>query len=175
VDLHATVLDLLGLPSTAPHSRSFLPVLLGQRSTHRDLAVYGYAGARIGVTNGEWTLLRDHDPRLGPAHWYSLQVGQLDYRSQPARLNRPTVFPDLVAGHFIPGVQTPHWRMPARSSDVQHLPPLREDLLYHVSDTEQLQDLRAVRPGEVRRLEDELRAHMSRLGVPEEQFARLRL
>lgn len=175
VDLHATVLDLLGLSSPAPHSRSFLPVLLGQRSTHRDLAVYGYANARVGVTNGEWTLLRDHDPELGAAHWYSLQVGQLDYRSQPARQNRPTVFPDLVAGQFIPGVRTPHWRMPARSGDIRHLPPRREDLLYRADDAEQLRDLRAEHPGEVRRLEDELRAYMLHLGAPEEQFARLRL
>ncbi|ACO47926.1 putative sulfatase (plasmid) [Deinococcus deserti VCD115] len=175
VDLHATVLDLLNLPGTGPHSRSFLPVLLGQRTDHRDLAVYGYANARVGVTNGEWTLLRDHDPRLGPAHWYSLQVGHLDARSYPARHTRPTVFPDLVAGQFIPGVQTAHWRMPAQSDDLRHLTLPREDLLYHAADLGQQQNLRVEHPREMRRLEEQLRAHMTQLGVPQEQFARLRL
>lgn len=175
VDLHATVLDLLGLSSKAAHSRSFLPVLLGKTDVHRELAVFGYANARVGVTDGQWTLLRDHDPQRGPAQWYSLQVGQLDTRSYPARRERPIAFPDLTPGHFIPGVTTPHWRMPARSSDITNLHAPRADLLYQARDLAQERDLRDTHPEQVRSLEERLRTHMTTLGVPEEQFARLRL
>ncbi|AWN23124.1 sulfatase [Deinococcus irradiatisoli] len=176
VDVQATALELLGLSGGGPHSRSFLDVVLGQRETHRGLAVTGYANQRVAVTSGGWTLLRDHDPQAAPAHWYSLQVGQLDARSYPARTRRPTHFPGLVAGHFIPGVDTPQWRMPVRSGDVLGLSAPREDLLYHTArDPEQGINLAASQPDERRRLEEQLRQHMQALGVPDEQYARLRL
>ncbi|PYE54618.1 sulfatase [Deinococcus yavapaiensis] len=176
IDLYATVLDALGVPLRSAHSRSLLPLVLGETDAHRDLAVYGYANQRVGVTDGTWTLLRDQDPSAAPPHWYSLQVGHLDARSTGARRQRPTEFPDLEAGRFIPGVTTPHWKMPVRAYDVTHLGPPRPDLLYHTAlDPLQERDLTAAEPAELRRLEDRLRVHMHALGVPDEQYARLRL
>ena len=176
VDLYATVLDLFGVRHNSPHSRSFLALVTGHQTVHRSHAVYGYSNLRVGITDGEWTLLRDHDPAAAPAHWYSLQVGQLDTRSPAARLKRPHHFPDLQAGRYIPGLNTLHWKMPARSGDLLNLHPPRPDLLYHtVQDPEQLQDLSGQQPEQVKRLESLLRAHMQDLGVPPEQYVRLRI
>jgi len=179
VDLYATVLDLLGAPpagSGTVHSRSFAPVLRGEAAGHRDHAVYGYSGQRVGLTTPEWTLLRDHDPALAPAYWYTHQVEHLDTRSFPARRRRAFEFPDLEAGRFLPGVSTPVWRMPAGSGELTHLGPPRPDLLYHnPTDPGQERDLTATRPAVVRELERLLGDHARGLGAPIEQLARLRL
>lgn len=179
VDLHATVLDLLGVEvpeREGVHSRSFAPVLRGVRDAHRDEAVYGYSNLMAGITAGGWTLLRDHDPSRAGAFWYSHQLEHLDARSAGARRHRPLEFPDAVAGRFLPGVRTPVWRTPARSGDVLRWAGPRPDLLYcDAEDPGQERDLAAERPDKVRELEDRLREHARSLGAPEEQFARLRL
>jgi arylsulfatase A-like enzyme len=177
VDLHATVLDLLGLERPArTHSRSLAPLLRGEAEEHRPHAVYGYASMRVGVTSGGWTLLRDQDPAAAPAHWYTHQVEHMNTRSAGARRRRPFEFPDLKAGRFIPGLETPVWRMPAGSHEVANLAPPRPDLLYHnPTDPGQERDLAAERPEVVRELERVLREHARSLWAPEEQLARLRL
>jgi arylsulfatase A-like enzyme len=177
VDLYPTILEWLGVPSEPRpwhHGSSFAPVLRGEAGA-RNGAVYGYSNARVGITVGEWTLLRDHDPRAAPALWYTHQVEHLNARSSAARHRRPLQF-DLTAGQFIPGLGTPVWQMPAESFEVKNLGAPRADLLYHnASDPEQLRDLALERPDLVGHLEDALRAHMTRLQVPDAQFARLRL
>lgn len=177
VDLYATVLELLGLePPTASHSRSFAPVLRGERPTHRDYAVYGYNNARVGLTTPEYTLLRDHHPSAAPALVYTHQIEQMNRRSYAARLEREFEFPELEAGHFIPGLRTPVWKMPAGAWEVRNLHPPRPDLLYHnPTDPAQEKDLAAEAPEKVRELEGLLRQRMRQLQVPQEQYARLRL
>lgn len=176
VDLYATVLELLGLEAPeGSHSHSFVPVLEG-KDRHRGFAVYGYNNQRVGLSTPEWTLLRDQDPAAAPAYVYSHQVGQLNQRSAGARHRRDFELLGLEAGRFLPGVSTPVWRMPSGAWDVLNLHPPRPDLLYHnPSDPEQERNLAADRPAKVAELEALLRGHMRRLGVPEEQYARLRL
>jgi arylsulfatase A-like enzyme len=179
VDLYATVLDLLGvLPPEREyvHSRSFEPVLRGRRDAHRDRAVFGYASERAGITAGGWTLLRDQDPHLAPAHWYTHEVAHVNTRSVPARHNRAFEYPDLEAGRFIPGLATPVWRMPAGSYGVRNLQPPRPDLLYdNAPDSDQQRNLASERPDKVAELESLLREHARALQAPEEQLRRLRL
>lgn len=117
VDLYAAVLDLLGAPVPAGahiHSRSFAPVLLGERSDHRSYAVYGYNNQSVGCSADGWTLLRDQDRTLSPAYWYTHHVDQLTGRSVGMRRQRPHSYPDIVAGHFLPGVAMPVWRTPTQ-------------------------------------------------------------
>jgi len=176
VDVHATLLDVLGIRHEGPHARSLLPLLGGERETHRTHATFAYANARVGITDGNWTLLRDHEPSAAAAHQYSLQIGQLDTRSYAARFQRPTSHPDITPGHFIPGVATPQWRIPDASANAPRLHAARKDLLYHVAaDPKQQRDLLHEHPEQARRLEELLRAHMTSLGVPTEQYDRLRL
>jgi arylsulfatase A-like enzyme len=178
LDLYPTILEWLGLhhePRPWQHGSSFAGSLHGHASNSRPRAVYGYSNLRVGITQGEWTLLRDHDPSAAPAYWYSHGVEHLNTRSFAARKNRPLEF-DLAPGTFIPGLETPVWRLSAGSHEVRNLGAPRADLLYHnPSDPRQERDLSLERPDVARQLEDGLREHMRQLQVPDEQFARLRL
>lgn len=175
VDLYATVLELLGpkVPQTETvHSRSLLPLLLGNTAEHRDHAVYGYCGERVGIVADGWTLLRDHDPAAGSASWYSAHTDQLFSRSFAMRYERPELPATWEAGRFLPGVRQPVWRLPAP----ERAQPPRADLLFHTAtDPEQKRDLAAQEPERAAELEHRLREHMQRLAVPEALFARLRL
>ncbi|MCZ7545022.1 MAG: sulfatase-like hydrolase/transferase [Anaerolineae bacterium] len=174
LDLYATVLDLLGVGAPQRpyiHSRSFAPVLTGEAERHRDCAVYGYAGQRVGVTTDQWTLLREHDPQAAPAHAYTHQVEHLAGFGWPRRRERALTFPDLEAGRFIPGVDMPVWRMPAHSGGLP-----RADLLFHnPTDPGQERNMAPTQPVVVKQLEGILREHARALAVPEEQLRRLRL
>jgi hypothetical protein len=174
-DLYATVLELLGLgrPEMEPgHSRSLVSLLLGNTAEHRKYAVYGYCGERVGIVADGWTLLREHELAAGPAFWYSAHTDQLFSRSFSMRYERPQPPETWEAGRFLPGVRQPVWRLPAPD----RAQPARADLLFHsATDPGQTRELAAQEPGRVAALEAQLRAHMQRLAVPEEQFARLRL
>jgi hypothetical protein len=179
VDLYATVLELLGVAPAAGaqiHSRSFAPLSTGKSDAHRDYAVYGYASDRIGITRGEWTLLRDHDPAAAPACWYSHHAQQLNSRGWGARKDRSFDFPALAAGRYLPGVDAPVWRMPAAPGRIGQLPPPRDDLLFHnPSDPRQDKNAAAENPDVVRDLAATLKQHAESVGAPEEQLKRLRL
>jgi hypothetical protein len=179
VDLYATMLELLGAnePTSANiHSRSFAPVLLGQRNTHRDHAVYAYNNRSVGVTNGDWTLLRDHDATITPAYWYTHQIDQLHGRSVWMRSNRPHTYEGLEAGRFLTGVEMPVWRTPSWQGERPTPKPPRPDLLFHThSDLAQAHDLANERPDMIEQLVGVLREHARTVGAPAEQLARLRL
>lgn len=181
IDLYATVLELLGLEPPRGrnvHSRSFAPVVLGHAETHRDHAIYAYSSERIGITAGEWTLLRDQDSNAAPAYWYTHQVQHLGGRGRGHRRReeRDVAFPDLEAGRFLPGVETPVWRMRRRGFAPKRMTEPRPDLLFHnPSDPGQERDLSAERPDMVRALEDVLRDHARSVAAPDEQLRRLRL
>jgi arylsulfatase A-like enzyme len=177
VDLHATVLDLLGItPPQAEHihSRSFAPCLTSDAPSARDYAVYGYNNRLLGITAGDWTLLRDHS-NAAPDYLYTNQVDHLNGWSLAIRKGRRHTmndYADLEAGRFIPGVTMPVWKMKRKGET----PPSREDLLYNnVTDPQQARNVALENPMQLHQLEDVLRHHMTELRVPEEQFARLRL
>jgi arylsulfatase A-like enzyme len=179
IDLYATVVELLGgePPRTENvHSRSFAPVLLDQTDTHRDSAVYAYYNQRIGLTAGEWTLLRYHDPDAAPPLIYTQQVEQTAGNGYDLRERRRLEFEDLEPGRFIPGVETPVWRRQLRYDTVRHYGGTREDLLFHnLSDPNQTHNLAAERPDMVESMVAKLRAHAQAVKAPEEQFKRLHL
>jgi len=178
VDLYATALELLGVEAARgvpSHSRSFAPVLRGETATHRPYAVYGYNNKRIGITAGQWTLLRDHDADRAPPALYTHNVQQGLAFGMGQREQRPLSFPDIVAGRFIRGVDTPVWRITWPQDWARDQPP-RGDLLFHnPSDPEQERSVAHERRDEVRRLETLLREHAVALGAPDEALARLHL
>jgi arylsulfatase A-like enzyme len=178
VDLYATVLELLGVEqpmSEHIHSRSFAPVLRGEANIHRDYAVYGYNNKRVGITAGEWTLLRFHDPDAAPPALYTHNVQQGLSFGMGQRDHRALSFPDLTAGQFIPGVDTPTWRMTWPQDWARDQAP-RDDLLFHnPSDSGQEHSLVDQHPDELRRLAHILSTHANALGAPEEARRRLRL
>jgi hypothetical protein len=179
LDLYATALELLGLevPSEAfIHSRSFAPVLLARAErAHREVAVYGYTQQRIGVTSGEWTLLRCHDPDAAPAVRYTHQIEQTYGSGFWLRHQRRFDFEDLDAGRFMPGARMPVWRMPYRHDPARDV-ALREDLLFNNrSDPGQERSVAHEHSDVVRWLEGLVRGQAHAVQAPEDQFRRLQL
>jgi arylsulfatase A-like enzyme len=167
VDVYATVLEALDAQSSAPHSRSLLPLLRGQASTHREVALYGYWGDAVNLTDGRHTYLRS--PQAEGVCAYSTMM----MRIRQAAL-APTMRPDAVAGSFLPYTDGPVWRLPGPP---EHRPvqPNR-DLLFDIErDPWQEHDLHDCEPSLVARLERALAAALMELNAPEEQFARLGL
>lgn len=179
VDLYATVLQLLGVPapqSPTIHSRSFAPVLLGQADTHRDHVMYGYNNQSIGVTAGDWTLLRDHDGRAAQPYAYTHQVDQVLGRSVGMRSSRPHAYPNIQAGNFLAGVNMPVWRTPTYIKPPTNPRTPRPDLLFHrPSDPCQERNLAEQRPEVVAQLVSIVRGHAEAVAAPAEQHVRLRL
>jgi hypothetical protein len=173
------VLDLLGVAvpdGPQIQSRSFAPLLRGERATHRESALYAYNNRRIGVTDGEWTLLRFHDAAAAPAAIYTHNVQQGLGFGMNQRRERPMVVPTIEAGQFIPGLEMPVWRVPLPVDYAAERPPPNDDLLFHTAaDPEQLHDLAATRPDQLRRLEELLRERAMAANAPDEQLRRLRI
>jgi arylsulfatase A-like enzyme len=179
VDLYATVLELLDVPiptTSNIHSRSFAPVLLGVRDTHRDYVVYGYNNQAIGVTTGKWTLLRDHDGHLAVPYVYTHQVDQVLNRSLWMRKERPQRYPQLEAGYFLPGVDMPVWKTPTSVHHPRVPRTARPDLLFNNTvDPDQEQNVALDRADVVSRLATIVQQHTEAMGVPVEQRRRLRI
>jgi hypothetical protein len=97
VDVNATVRDLLDCRAAAPHGRSLLPLIRGETEQHRDWVLYGTFGTGAVLSTPEWTLAQGLNGSE-PLHWYSTTALR--------------VAPTMTAGHFIPGVNVPQWRVP---------------------------------------------------------------
>lgn len=179
VDLYATVLDLLG--AEAPrgeqiHSRSLAPLLRGETARHRDHALWAYNNRRVGVTTGDWTLLRFHRPDAAPAAIYTHDVQQGLGFGMGQRERRHLAFPGITAGRHIPGVETPVWRAELPIDHARMRPPPLDDLLFHnPTDPEQEHDRAAAQPGVVSDLAALMREHALAIGAPREQLLRLGL
>jgi hypothetical protein len=178
VDLHATILELFGNRAQRPatHSRSFAATLDDPSRDHRGLAITGYNNERMAISDGEWTLLRTHDPAAAPPYQYTQQIEQVNNFGLSMReFWRRDDFAGIEAGHFIPGAGMPVWRMLKESDEDwdEDQPP--GDLLFHADDAQQLVDRSATEPAVVARLEAALAGHIIEIGAPDEQLTRLRL
>ncbi len=101
VDVNATVRELTGAAEVdGPHGRSLLPLLRGETAHHRDYTLYGIHGAGATLSTAEWTLAQGANGGVWP--WYSTTGLR--------------VSPEMTAGHFIPGVAIPQWRVPGPSA-----------------------------------------------------------
>jgi hypothetical protein len=157
-------------------SRSFLPVLRGHTDNHRDSALYAYNNQRVGLTSGEWTLLRYHDPDAAPPLIYTQQIEQTAGFGYHRRQQRRLDFADIEPGRFLPGINTPVWRRQLGHDAVRHPTEPRDDLLFHnPSDPGQLYNLAAQRPDILQQMVEKLRARAQTVHAPDEQFARLHL
>ena len=59
VDLHATIADFFGVSADhATHGRSLLPLIEDEATSIRELALFGYWGGHVGITDGHHRYLR---------------------------------------------------------------------------------------------------------------------
>lgn len=156
VDLHETVAEALGAAeATAPHSKSFLPVLRGEVATRREATVTGTF--RYGPMIADARYSYAHAPEAaGPNFWYS------GYQPRGMRLDR------AESGRFIPGVDAPVWRIP--SPDV---PPYSPFLIEHAPDPNKQPNLLSERPEVAAELLNAFTRILDEEGCPPEQRERL--
>lgn len=176
VDIHATMLDCMGIAPPRPiDGVSLLPALRGETAQVRDGALSGWWGRRVNWTDGRHVYMRapatpDNQPlcfytdRWSTAPWWSLSMP--DERTE--------------FGRFMPGVDMPVGRMPVTGDEMRALNNIdpvdlsNGSLLFDIAnDPEELKDL-AGTP-----LEEEvaakLKAQMEAQQAPPEQFERLGL
>jgi arylsulfatase A-like enzyme len=166
VDLYATMLDALGVPSgDTRHSRSLMPLLQGTTTSHREWALYGYWGSSVNVTDGRYTYMHPCDADQ-PTYCYSSSMINPYRWFWPAELQR-----DAEAGSFLPYADGPVWRYAAPSHS-RHGKPLLHDVL---DDPRQQDNLAGHDTAAQARMRDLLSEAMVTLQAPQEQFARLGL
>jgi arylsulfatase A-like enzyme len=176
VDLYPTILEALGIEAPAnTHGRSHLPVTLGDADHHRDWALYGYWGATMNVTDGQYTY---HHPNRGaepPLNHSTMMVNPYGW------FVPPKVQEDATAGSYLPYTDAPVWRYaPSNQSgpeehlkvSVQHDDPLLYD-----TDRDRRQDSNLATSATETREEMEalLVEAMETLEAPETEFERLGL
>ena len=158
VDVYATLLDSAGadVPERT-HSRSLLPLVLGEADGHREYALYGYFGADACLTDGRYTYFHPGDPDATVNIYSTMQMRRKD---GDAVVDRVPYTDDVV------------WRYPAGSGGRQADEPMLFDT---EDDPTQEDNLADTRPGEVERMRGLLRDALSELEAPTEQLERLGL
>lgn len=175
VDICATVLDAMGVAPGEMDGRSLMPVLRGQAESVRDWALYGWFGAYLQITDGDFTYLRaPESPDNGPLYMYRLTWNTAPWWSVPIPDDR------LEIGRYHPRERRMIGRMKLTEDEKARLGITAAQ----VSQPTQLYDVRTDETQTNNLAEDqELRARyeallaraMREVGCPPEQFERLGL
>lgn len=165
IDLHATIREILGEPEPdRANSRSFLPVLRGERAEHRAATLCGTFGAGAMVADRDYTYV--HQPAgEGTLNWYT---------SYLPREADSSWWSAAQSGQFLPGVPYPVWRMPV---PLLAKPRADDHRLYRHSETDPAGEPNLIdREPEVAALmRKALAKTLADDGCPPEQFERLGL
>jgi arylsulfatase A-like enzyme len=121
VDLHATIADLFGAEvEHTTHGRSLLPLIDGATDRVRELALFGYWGQHVGVTDGRYRYLRGCAGDNFPLSVWSNRWSTMPVQPFPElRLPRPDLRATLrtmpgtsvpvIHQPFAPGDTVPFW------------------------------------------------------------------
>jgi len=177
VDLHATIADLFGATAEHPtHGRSLLPLIEGRTDSVRELALFGYWGRHVGVTDGRFRYLRGSGEENFPLSVWSNRWSTMPIHPFPdLRMPRPDGRATLDR---MPGSDVPVIRQPFEPGDV--LPywagfqPPRDSLLFDTGvDPAEEEDLAGTaREGE---MADALAGELRRIGAPTDLLERIGL
>ncbi len=168
VDLYATILDALEAePTPNVHSRSLMPVVTGERDSHRDWTIYGYWGSSINISDGRYTYFQPCD-RSMPAEAHSTMMVMM----APWDWFRPPVpHPDAEGGRFLPFTDSPVWRY-SIPSQWRHDAPMLFDV--H-DDPVQDNDLAGTGDANEQRMKNLLVTALDTMQAPISQYQRLGL
>ena len=112
VDLHATIADLFGATvEHVTHGRSLLPLIEGRVASVRELALFGYWGRHVGITDGRFRYLRgsgDHNLPLSlwSNRWSTMPIHQFPDLRMPPPDDR--AFLDHMPGSDVPVIRQPY-------------------------------------------------------------------
>jgi arylsulfatase A-like enzyme len=127
VDLHATIAELFGAVIAHPvHGRSLLPLIEGSATSVRQLALFGYWGRHVGITDGRLRYLRGCGEANFPLSMWSNRWSTMPIPAFPQfRLPRPDGRATLAR---MPGTEVPVIRQPFEPGDrlpfwAGHQPP----------------------------------------------------
>ena len=163
VDLFATVLEMASIPvPDGVHSRSFLPVVRGERDDHRDALLYGTFGQGVCLTDGEWTVFKS-------------PVSEESLFSYSSLLFQSLLSDDLQSpvdcGDYIPNTPYPQWKMPLQFRALS-----RENFLFNrKDDPDQKDNLWKDEAEQRKRMLELLIETITDEGAPVEQLERLGL
>jgi arylsulfatase A-like enzyme len=116
VDLHTTIADFFDVPVGHPtHGRSLLPLIDGTVTSVRELALFGYWGSHVGVTDGRYRYLRGWGDQNFPLsvwsnRWSTMPIHQLPDLRLPTPDRRATL-------EYMPGTDVPVIRQPYEPGD----------------------------------------------------------
>ncbi|HUC04893.1 MAG TPA: sulfatase [Acidimicrobiales bacterium] len=179
VDIHATIADLFGARAGhRVHGRSLLPLIEGTADSVRELALFGYWGRHVGVTDGHTRYLKGCGPDTGN---YPLTVWSNRWSTMPIhafphiRLPRPDGRATL---RTMPGTEVPVIVQPYEPGD--RLPfwaaggPPTQSYLFDVDRDPAETENRSGEHGAAA-WDDALAGALREIGAPEELFDRLGL
>lgn len=171
IDFYSTILDAMNIDiSHKVHSRSLLPILLGQREKVRDWALYGYFGQAVNITDGKHTYHVAPEDDV-PVFNYSTMY------MNPAAFFLPGYVPDEVeSGKFLPYTDATVWKY-----EVKIPPEFKKYMrggfateLYDVENDPRQEDNRIDKSPELLgRMRDLLHTALSELQAPPELFHRM--
>ncbi len=174
VDLHATIRDFFGATVEHPtHGRSLLPVIEGRASSVRELALFGYWGRHVGVTDGRYRYLRGCGEANLPLSVWSNRWSTMPTPFPNTRLPRPDHRARLET---MPGTGVPVICQPFEAGD--RLPfwaagrPPRESFLFDTEDGS-AESVNRVGSAAERRFEDAVAGELRRIGAPADLLERL--
>jgi arylsulfatase A-like enzyme len=116
VDLHATIADFFGATVDHPtHGRSLLPLIEGTVTSVRELALFGYWGRHVGITDGRYRYLRgcgaDNFPlSVWSNRWSTMPIAPLPEIRLPRPDGRATL-------RTMPGTEVPVLCQPFEHGD----------------------------------------------------------
>jgi arylsulfatase A-like enzyme len=165
IDLHDTILDVLGADGTTEsHGKSLAPLLAGDREDHRDWAVYGWWGSSLNVTDGRYTYMHPCDPDEPAVCYSTTQMEPYGWMGPKS----PAY--DADAGAFLPYTEAPVWRYEAPPDPRLDAPKLFDT----ERDPRQQENLAGDHAAE-ERMRELLEAALRDLEAPTQQFERLGL
>ncbi|KIL40517.1 hypothetical protein SD70_13215 [Gordoniibacillus kamchatkensis] len=171
VDVYATMLEAMGIGiKHQVHSRSLLPLVLGQAESVRDWALYGYFGKAVNITDGEYTYHVAPNTEA-PVYNYSTMY------MNPVASMLPVNVPDKVeAGRYLPYTDAMVWKYEAKVPEEfkAFFKSHYETALYHVQeDAWQNDNLLDREPGQLRRMKQLLLVALADMQAPAEVYERL--
>jgi arylsulfatase A-like enzyme len=179
VDLHATIADVFDAEVEHPtHGTSLVPLLDGTADAVRELALFGYWGREVGITDGRRRYLRGCGESNFPLSMWSNRWSTMPIHAIPElRLPRPDRRATLET---MPGTDVPVIRQPFVAGD--RLPfwaagsPPRETLLFDTDvDPDELENRASATGADDQELAGALADELARIGAPPDLRERLQL